>query len=54
MVKAFEHELQLGLESHADEPNYWRPELCSFKMLDSCVRDLPSGKETGVSWFLVF
>lgn len=49
MADAFSHELKLGLDAHARSPNTWKPSVCSFKMLDSCVVKLPTGQEQGVS-----
>lgn len=50
MVIAFDHELKLGLEAHLEDPYVWRSHLCSFKMIDACIFDLPDGKEKGVRY----
>eukprot|EP01071_Lankesteria_metandrocarpae_P001566 Lankesteria_metandrocarpae@DN1659_c0_g1_i1.p1 len=50
----FVAELQKGLECFRAHPYAWRPEECSFKMLDSCVQHLPTGNEKGVYYGLDF
>lgn len=54
MVDNFAHELELGLMEHEKSPLKWRPDKCSFKMLDACVPALPTGDERGVFYALDF
>lgn len=54
MTDAFEHELHLGLDRFASYPHNWDPSKCSFKMVDSCIPDVPTGRETGVFYGLDF
>ena len=54
MADAFEHELNLGLHMFAARPYEWDPSKCSFKMVDSCIPNLPTGQETGVFYALDF
>lgn len=54
MVDAFEHELHLGLDMFSCNPHVWDPAKCSFKMLDSCVPEIPTGRETGIYYALDF
>eukprot|EP01069_Polyplicarium_translucidae_P011695 Polyplicarium_translucidae@DN425_c0_g1_i1.p1 len=51
---AFLNELELGLVMHERSPLVWKPDMCSFKMLDSCVATLPAGTETGVFYAIDF
>eukprot|EP01056_Protomagalhaensia_sp_Gyna25_P001445 Protomagalhaensia_sp_Gyna_25__1444@NODE_172_length_4653_cov_470_453186_g134_i0_p1_GENE_NODE_172_length_4653_cov_470_453186_g134_i0NODE_172_length_4653_cov_470_453186_g134_i0_p1_ORF_typecomplete_len512_score88_07Hexokinase_1/PF00349_21/3e53Hexokinase_2/PF03727_16/1_7e46_NODE_172_length_4653_cov_470_453186_g134_i0941629 len=54
MLQAFVDELQLGLELHKEDPWNKKPRDCSFKMLDSFVPRIPSGKEHGVYYAIDF
>lgn len=51
---AFKSELVKGLEMHKRHGLKWVPEECSFRMLDSCVSDVPTGNETGIFYALDF
>ncbi|CRH00898.1 hexokinase, putative [Plasmodium relictum] len=53
-VDNFVYELKKGLEAHRKHPNLWIPHECSFKMLDSCISDIPSGKEKGTYYAIDF
>lgn len=53
-VDNFAYELKKGLEAHRNHPNLWMPHECSFKMLDSCITEIPSGRETGTYYAIDF
>eukprot|EP01071_Lankesteria_metandrocarpae_P007172 Lankesteria_metandrocarpae@DN4606_c0_g1_i1.p1 len=57
MTDAFIDELNIGLEQWRIVSAQGRnidPSLCSFKMLDSYVKDVPTGNETGVFYAIDF
>lgn len=54
MYRSCLHELDRGLQMHFNSPNKWVPEECSLMMLDTCVSNLPTGKETGVYYAVDF
>eukprot|EP01057_Protomagalhaensia_wolfi_P002638 Protomagalhaensia_wolfi_Nauph_80__2637@NODE_277_length_2952_cov_21_849983_g207_i0_p1_GENE_NODE_277_length_2952_cov_21_849983_g207_i0NODE_277_length_2952_cov_21_849983_g207_i0_p1_ORF_typecomplete_len509_score115_86Hexokinase_1/PF00349_21/3_2e52Hexokinase_2/PF03727_16/3e50_NODE_277_length_2952_cov_21_849983_g207_i03051831 len=54
MFHAFVDELQLGLELHKEDPWNQKPRDCSFKMLDSFVPRIPTGKEHGTYYAIDF
>lgn len=43
-----------GLEMHKRHGLKWVPEECSLRMLDSCVKSIPTGNEKGVFYALDF
>eukprot|EP00382_Lankesteria_abbotti_P001216 CAMPEP_0113844314 /NCGR_PEP_ID=MMETSP0372-20130328/176_1 /TAXON_ID=340204 /ORGANISM="Lankesteria abbotti" /LENGTH=509 /DNA_ID=CAMNT_0000813319 /DNA_START=70 /DNA_END=1599 /DNA_ORIENTATION=- /assembly_acc=CAM_ASM_000359 len=54
-TEAFEDELHIGMNCWRDSSKQGEainPKDCSFKMLDSCVKNLPSGQEKGV-WYAI-
>ncbi|CAD2095335.1 hexokinase, putative [Plasmodium vinckei lentum] len=53
-VDNFVYELKKGLEAHRRHPNLWIPHECSFKMLDSCISDIPTGQERGTYYAIDF
>lgn len=53
-VDNFAYELKKGLEIHRKYPNLWIPHECSFKMLDSCISEIPSGREKGTYYAIDF
>lgn len=53
-VDNFSYELKKGLEAHRRHPNLWIPHECSFKMLDSCISEIPSGREKGTYYAIDF
>lgn len=54
LQEAFENELIKGLEMHLAHGSQWQPQLCSFRMLDSCVSSIPTGEEKGFFYALDF
>ncbi|VWU52056.1 hexokinase, putative [Hepatocystis sp. ex Piliocolobus tephrosceles] len=53
-VDNFVYELKKGLEAHRRHPNLWIPHECSFKMLDSCITNIPTGQEKGTFYAIDF
>ncbi|KAF8822678.1 hexokinase, partial [Cardiosporidium cionae] len=54
IYESFQDELKRGLNMHKASPFEWRPEECSFKMLDSCVPKVANGSETGIFYAIDF
>ncbi|EAN33287.2 Hexokinase family protein [Theileria parva strain Muguga] len=50
----FYSELMHGLKAHRRHRNLWLPNECSFKMLDSFIPNIPTGKEKGSYFALDF
>ncbi|CDJ56071.1 hexokinase, putative, partial [Eimeria maxima] len=54
LSNAFKEEIIKGLEMHKKYGLKWVPELCSLRMLDSCVSKIPNGNEKGIFYALDF
>jgi len=55
IMKRFIDEIDIGLKlHHADPITTWPKEKCSLKLLDTCVDEIPTGREHGVAYALDF
>eukprot|EP01071_Lankesteria_metandrocarpae_P012667 Lankesteria_metandrocarpae@DN6140_c0_g1_i1.p1 len=56
LMNKFLAEIELGMKLHSTSHPMggWASEECSLKLLDSCVSQIPTGKEQGVAYALDF